>query len=473
MAITHSQVYFGEISETPWLSSRPFTCNYVQKELPIFLSDRLHNEYALLGSKNFRIRSGEYIPESSYEQKETKYRYLSVRNFSDFEVDLDDASFLNEIEGKKYVGIALEDEDIVITRSATVGHAHIFNKPDDNIYIPSHHLSVLTSDHSLDFKQFCVYWLKSKECREFFEAYATGKIQKEITNWSIRKIPVPKIGNISKIVRRCNEINDDVVKRKSLLIPLQTIIDNVLSEKNIKPKHRDSLFETLESHLSSIKNQPFLRCGAQYRAFWDKHDGLLFNGIGDSNQTIRLRYLLKPLKTANLKKGMLDEEHILIELEDIESGTGRIINEDKVTNVIGSDKIAFGECDLLTSKIDPYLGYTILNNPSKEYIGTTELLPFRVDKTLAYPEFVKYLLLSYEYLEKSSLLMYGKRHPRIHILDLLNIKVPCPKLEVQDIIIREIKMHEQRNNELQSQIEELKAEISKVILEAVHKQSAC
>lgn len=464
----NSQVYFGEISKTPWLSSRPFTCNYVQKELPVFLSDHLHNEYELLGSKNFKIRSGEYIPESSYEQKETKYRYLSVRHFSGFDVDLDDANFLNENEGKKYEGIALEDEDIIITRSATVGHVHIFNKPDDNIYIPSHHLSILRSDHSLEFKQFCVYWLKSNECREFFEAYATGKIQKEITNWSIRKIPIPKIKNIREIVTCCNKINNDIINKNSLIIPLQTTIDNVLSENNIKPKHRDSFFEILESHLSSIKNQPFLRCGAQYRAFWDKHDGLLFDGIGNSDQIIRLRYLLKPMKTGILKKGILDKEYILIELEDIKAGTGRIINEDKATSEIGSDKVPFDECDLLTSKIDPYLGYTVLNDPSKDYIGTTELLPFKVDKTLAYPEFVKYLLLSYEYLEKSSLLMYGKRHPRIHTLDLLNIKVLRPSLEVQDVVIQEIKKHERRNNELESQIEDLKAEIGKVILEAVH-----
>ena len=66
-------------------------------------------------------------------------------------------------------------------------------------------------------------------------------------------------------------------------------------------------------------------------------------------------------------------------------------------------------------------------------IGTTELWPMEViDKTKTYIDYIRYLLLSTEYIEKSKLLMSGKRHPRIHHLDLLNIKVPFPKYEIQE-----------------------------------------
>jgi hypothetical protein len=39
-----------------------------------------------------------------------------------------------------------------------------------------------------------------------------------------------------------------------------------------------------------------------------------------------------------LKKGFLDKEHVLIELEDIEAGTGKITNLERVVTEIGSDK---------------------------------------------------------------------------------------------------------------------------------------
>lgn len=467
MGIIKSQISFWDLSRTPWLSARPVTCYYIQKELPIILSKYLNNNYDLLGSGNITIRSGEYIAERNYVAEETKYVYLSVRNFSGLDVDFSSANFLNESEGEKYENIALDDGDIIITRSATVGCVQFFRKPDNKIYIPSHHLSILRSNDSFEFKQFCVFWLGTKYCREFFEAYSTGKIQKEINNWSIRKIPIPRVKNLFELVVRCNTINKKIEEKISQVTSLQSIIDNVLIENKIKKGYKESFFEVLTSTFSKIDNQIFLRCGAQYRAFWDIHKGLLFEGTNKGIPMVRLSDLLKLMNTKTLKKGIVEVEYVLIELEDIEAGTGRIIKEDRVVNEIGSDKVCFEDCDLVTSKMRPYLGYTVLNNTERNYIGTTELLPFRANKERVRPDFLKYILLSHEYLKKSELLMYGKEHPRIHLLDLLNIKVPCPDLDAQDKIITEITLREDKNNELKTLIEKLRTKIDVIIRKTI------
>jgi len=313
--------------------------------------------------------------------------------------------------------------------------------------------------------------LRTKYCRTFFEAYATGKIQKEINNWSIRKVPIPMLKDISEVVSQCNNIQEKITERNKQVTSLQNIIDNILVENNVKEKYEESFFEVLSSSFSNIQNQVFLRCGAQYRAFWDKHSGLLFEETYKDVPIVRLFELMRLINTTTLKKGILDDDYILIELEDIEAGTGRIINEDKIVSEIGSDKVCFEDCDLVTSKIDPYLGYTILNDPGKNYIGTTELLPFKVNKNRARTEYIKYLLLSHEYLAKSSLLMYGKRHPRIHPLDLLNIKVSCPDIDIQDKIINEIKEQEDKNNDLRNQIKHLRKKIDEVIWDTITKNS--
>ncbi len=209
-----------------------------------------------------------------------------------------------------------------------------------------------------------------------------------------------------------------------------------------------------------------MRCGAQYRAFWDLHDGLLFE---DKTKfpIVKLGSMMRLHKTKTLKKGTLAEEHILIELEDLEPKNGKILNIERRVTEIGSDKTYFGNCHLMTTKLRPYLGYTILNNPEFELIGTTELLPFKLNTDLVYPEYVKYLLLTDEYLQKSSFLMHGKEHPRIHPIDLLSIKVSRPDLYTQGRIIGEIQQQEIMNDEAKQNIEKLREEINTTFFETL------
>ncbi|MGB3906796.1 MAG: hypothetical protein WBB22_17965, partial [Anaerolineae bacterium] len=70
----------------------------------------------------------------------------------------------------------------------------------------------------------------------------------------------------------------------------------------------------------------------------------------------RLSELMQPYPATLLPKGPLDEECILIELDDIESLTGRLLTEDRVVTQVGSSKVVFGDCDLLVGKLRPYLG---------------------------------------------------------------------------------------------------------------------
>ena len=229
-------------------------------------------------------------------------------------------------------------------------------------------------------------------------------------------------------------------------------------------KFKKGEFEVFTTNALSIGKQKFLRCGAQYRAFWDVHGGLLFNGK-TKYPIVKLGSLMRLHKAKTLKKGILDKEYILIELEDIEQRTGKILNMDRIVTEIGSDKTYFGDADLITTKLRPYLGYTILNIPELELIGTTELLPFKVNKDKVYPEYLKYVLLSHEYLEKSWFLMYGKEHPRIHPLDLLSIKIPLPPKDIQKKIISEIQKQEKINDEAKQKLSNYRNQINDLIFE--------
>ena len=431
---------------------------------------KFSNERCKLKEFVFEIRNGKDVSKEDYSPIETDYFYITVNNIKEYGVDFSESIFLNDEKGKDLEGFRLTNGNLIVTRSGTVGVCRYFDLDDDKIYIPSGYLMVLNYDTKKINGKFLQYLLNSTFYNSYLGSISSGKTQKNLSQHFVMNIIIPKIPiDLQNEIIESLEKNivSRIMKYESKVLSHQDIIDTIFVKYNLKRPISISFFEVLTSTFSKINNQVFLRCGAQYRAFWDIHDGLLFEGTTKDIPIMRLSDLVKLMNTKTLKKGILEDEYILVELEDIEAGTGRIINEDKVVNEIGSDKVCFEDCDLVTSKIDPYLGYTVLNDPEKNYIGTTELLPFKVNKGRAITEYVKYLLLSHEYLAKSSLLMYGKRHPRIHPLDILNIKVPCPDLDIQDKIIKEIKTQEDKNNKLRNQIEKLRTEIDEIIWETI------
>jgi len=117
-----------------------------------------------------------------------------------------------------------------------------------------------------------------------------------------------------------------------------------------------------ETEFKNIGRQEQLRCDPKYRYFYKtiEHQHIKY-------PLVPLKCIIKLNKTKNLKKGLLDSEYLLIELEDIEPGTGEIIRERVVTE-IGSDKTVFGDSDILISKLMPQMGHIVLNNPSKNIL---------------------------------------------------------------------------------------------------------
>jgi hypothetical protein len=134
-----------------------------------------------------RLRSGEYIPEASYSDTETAYVYLTIGQFSGPYVSFEELTFLDESVGEQYAYLKVNSGNLVVARSGTVGVVHIFRAPDDKIYIPSHHLAIVEipedAEHSPEYLRL---FLQSEFPRKYFWSFASGKGQKEISNWSIK-----------------------------------------------------------------------------------------------------------------------------------------------------------------------------------------------------------------------------------------------------------------------------------------------
>lgn len=174
-------------------------------------------------------RSGKYIPKSNYSLDSTGIVYLSVNNFTGPDPDYSDVVFLNDDLYNELSSLRLEDGDFVITRSGTIGHVHQVFLPDNRIYVPSHHLLVVKLNNKADANSFLKYWLRSSFTIEFLTNFAQGKSQKELTNWSVRHLPIPNYNFTKKDLLKIKEYENLLKDKKKKVLNTIEIINQVFS----------------------------------------------------------------------------------------------------------------------------------------------------------------------------------------------------------------------------------------------------
>lgn len=116
-----------------------------------------------------------------------------------------------------------------------------------------------------------------------------------------------------------------------------------------------------------------------------------------------------------------------LELEDLESGSGRILNRRNTMTVV-SDVTVFKTGDVLFGKLRPYL--------EKYYVAefdgkcTGEILAFKPERTES--RFLFYCLASPWFIERCNLLAYGAKMPRVNWpTQLAQFNLPLPPLPEQ------------------------------------------
>ena len=119
-----------------------------------------------------------------------------------------------------------------------------------------------------------------------------------------------------------------------------------------------------------------------------------------------------------------------LELEDLESGTGRILNR-RNTMAVVSDVTKFKKGDVLFGKLRPYLEKFYV----AEFDGkcTGEILAFKPERITS--RFLFYCLASQWFIERCNMLAYGSKMPRVNWptqLALFDLPLP-PRAEQEQI----------------------------------------
>ena len=142
-------------------------------------------------------------------------------------------------------------------------------------------------------------------------------------------------------------------------------------------------------------------------------------------------------KCKNASAGEINDETWVLDLEDIEKDSGRILKfvSFKVRKS-ASTKHIFKKGDILYSKLRPYLNKVVI--APKDGVCTSEILPLDF-KGILINEFAQYLLMSSFFLESINLVTYGIKMPRLGTDDAKKMLLPVPPLNEQLGIVKKIK----------------------------------
>ena len=189
------------------------------------------------------------------------------------------------------------------------------------------------------------------------------------------------------------------------------------------------------------KQKPLLEIGEDEKPF----------ELPESWLWVRLNEIADYNGRPNIDPVKIDNETWLLDLEDIEKDTSKLIYRAKYSERDSkSSKSTFKKGDVLYGKLRPYLNKVIVADD--DGICTTEIVAI-VPSEAIYAEFLKYLLKSPTFLNYVNSLMYGVKMPRLGTEDALQSVHSLPPLKEQHRIVAKV-------DELMALCEQLKTRLA-------------
>ena len=276
-------------------------------------------------------------------------------------------------------------------------------------------------------------------------------------------LPVPPIEEQQRIAASCKNMFNmiEIVKNeqedisKLISITKSKILDLAIRGKLVPQDPNDEPASVLLDRIQSEKEE-LIKAGKIKR---DKKESVIFKGednsyyqqigtlienINDWNlDDIPINWELCCLgeicdygNCVNVDTKDIDEEAWVLDLEDIEKDSGKVIHKiRKYERDSSSTKHLFKKGQVLYSKLRPYLNKVVLAD--EEGFCTSEILPLNFSNVVE-PQYALYYLMSPTFLKYANRCSYGVKMPRLGTADGRKAVFPLPPFEEQRRISQHI-----------------------------------
>ena len=276
---------------------------------------------------------------------------------------------------------------LIALSGATTGKMGVFNS-DRIAYLNQRICSIFSKDKNL-LQEYLIFYLKN--LKEIILKNSYGGAQPNISSKWLEKrvIGIPSLTEQKKIV---------------------VILDKLVTMINKKKKQINLLEELVKSRFREMFGDPIRNEKGWEQKFLEK---------------------ISSFESKNITKYLKCNDLIwLLNLEDIEQNTGKIIKKKMITKFeIPTSIIAFDENYVLYSKLRPYLNKVVL--PLEEGIGTSELIPI-LPRNEVNRIYLFNVLTSESVLKFLKMKVSGAKMPRIIMSDFKKLKISLPEIKLQN-----------------------------------------
>ena len=411
------------------------------------------------------VKGGKRIPAGcTLTDIDTGHKYIRVADMKNGSVIVNNVKYITDEIHEKIKAYKISKDDVYITVAGTIGDSGIIPDELDNANLTEN------ADKLVLFNGI------NKYCLHFF--LSSGFFQEQISD-AITKVGQPKLA----IIRIQNfllplpplAVQNAIVAKLEQVLPLVDAYENALLQKEelkselpdkvkkailqeaitgqltetwrksatIKENGKQLLDRIIEERNAkafaeweeALKKNPKAKKPVSVVASEIEEDEIPFE-VPESWCWCRLGDLVPFGQCENAEPNEIEDEAWILDLEDIEKDSGRILQFKTKKEVDSkSTKHIFKKGYVLYSKLRPYLNKCVIA-PQDGYC-TSEILPLDFGK-LINNKYAQTFLMSPYFVDYTDSLSFGVKMPRLGTEDGKKALVPLPPLEEQEEIVKKV-----------------------------------
>ena len=409
------------------------------------------------------VKGGKRLPKGvGFSPCRTAHAYIRVTDMKNHSINTDDLKYISEEVFLQIKNYTISKDDLYVTIAGTIGVTGEVPTELDGMNLTENAVKITNIQIN---KTYLCLIIQSEFVQQQFQdkthQVAMPKLALERILSTL--IPVCTITTQSAMVSKFVEMDsliNQIREEKEILaetvsLTKSKILDLAIRGQLVPQDPNDEPALVLLERIRAEKEE-LIKAGKIKR---DKKESIIFRGednsyyqqtgtlienINDWNlDDIPINWELCCLgeicdygNCVNVDTKDIDEEAWVLDLEDIEKDSGKVIHKiRKYERDSSSTKHLFKKGQVLYSKLRPYLNKVVLAD--EEGFCTSEILPLNFSNVVE-PQYALYYLMSPTFLKYANRCSYGVKMPRLGTADGRKAVFPLPPFEEQRLISQHI-----------------------------------